>query len=106
VEEHYQQHPFISEIGILQHQRRLVGLIVPDTDEIERQGNDIEQAVREAVQTQSQQIASYQRIGKFAISLEPLPRTNLGKIRRHVLGERYQQAQQDSALAGAARQHK
>jgi long-chain acyl-CoA synthetase len=103
VEERYQQHPFISEIGILQHERRLVGLIVPNTDEIEQQrGGDIEQAVREAVQAQSQQLASYQRIGKFAITTEPLPRTNLGKIRRHLLAEHYQQAQQDSAPVGAA----
>jgi long-chain acyl-CoA synthetase len=78
---------------------------VPNTDEIEQQrGGDIEQAVREAVQAQSQQLASYQRIGKFAIMLEPLPRTNLGKIRRHLLTEHYQQAQQDSVLASAARQ--
>jgi long-chain acyl-CoA synthetase len=105
VEEHYQQHPFISEIGVLQHKSRLVGLVVPNTDEIEQQrGGDIEQAVREAVQAQSQQLASYQRIGKFAIMLEPLPRTNLGKIRRHLLTEHYQQAQQDSVLASAARQ--
>jgi long-chain acyl-CoA synthetase len=95
VEEVYQQNQFIKEIGILQHNDRLVALIVPDMDEVTRWRNgDIEWAIREALSKQRQQLASYQRITGHAITHEPLPRTNLGKIRRHVLTERYTQALQ------------
>jgi long-chain acyl-CoA synthetase len=94
VEEVYQQHPFISEIGILQHDNRLVGLIVPAEDEISQQQSDwsIDQAVREAVSVQSKHLASYQRITHYALTSEALPRTNLGKIRRHILAQHYTQA--------------
>jgi long-chain acyl-CoA synthetase len=93
VEEVYQQHPFISEVGILQHDNRLVGLIVPAEDDISQQSDwNMDQAIREAVSTQSKHLASYQRITHYVITSEALPRTNLGKIRRHILAQRYAQA--------------
>lgn len=96
VEEIYQQHQFIQEIGILQDKNRLVALIVPAVDEIERLDNgDIAQAVREAVSVQSKQLSSYQRITHYALTSEALPRTNLGKIQRHRLLERYLHLQQN-----------
>lgn len=95
VEETYQEHPFIREIGILQQDNRLVALVVPEMEPINTERNgDVERAIREAVNLQAQKLPSYQRIADYAITPEPLPRTNLGKIRRHLLPELYSQAKQ------------
>jgi long-chain acyl-CoA synthetase len=95
VEDTYQLHPFIKEIGILQHDNRLAALVVPEMDEVNRQRNgDVEGAIREAMREQSRQVASYQRVADYATTPETLPRTNLGKIRRHKLAELYDLAKQ------------
>jgi long-chain acyl-CoA synthetase len=95
LEEQYQQHAFIQEIGVLQHENKLVALVVPEIDEVNRRANgDTERAIREAMSEQAQQVATYQRIGDYAITPEPLPKTNLGKIRRHTLNELYVKAKQ------------
>ena len=85
VEAVYQAHPLIAEAAVLQVDRRLVALLVP-------QSPTREAALREAVAEQSRQLPSYQRVVEFAVTAEPLARTALGKLRRHVLPERYAQA--------------
>lgn len=105
VEEAYQAHPVISEIGVLQKNDQLVAVIIPEVSEVRQRGGDIEEAVREAVQEQSRQLPSYQRISDYVISREPLERTRLGKIRRHLLDKRYGQIkagerEPDEAAAG------
>jgi long-chain acyl-CoA synthetase len=93
VEEVYQQHPFIHEIGVLQEGNHLVGVIVPDMEAISSQYNgDVPQALREAVGNQSRKLPTYQRIQHYALTQDPIPRTNLGKIRRHLLSDIYNQA--------------
>ncbi|MCB0166187.1 MAG: AMP-binding protein, partial [Anaerolineae bacterium] len=95
LEEVYQQHQFIREIGILYEANQLVALIVPDMAEINQHRNgDVEQAMREAVTERSQAVASYQRLTDYATTTEALSRTNLGKIRRHVLTKNYKLAKQ------------
>jgi long-chain acyl-CoA synthetase len=91
VEATYLQNPLIREIGVLQKDGRLVAVIVPETGEINR-GADIPHAIREAVEEGSKRLPSYQRISDYAISREPLEFTRLGKLRRHVLEERYDRA--------------
>lgn len=94
VEEHYQQHPVIAEIGVLEQAGRLVAIVVPDMEAVAQQhGGDVAGAVRAALRQQSPQLASYQRVGSYVLTNEPLPRTNLGKLRRHLLAGRYDQAQ-------------
>jgi long-chain acyl-CoA synthetase len=106
LEEVYQAHPFIREIGILQADNHLVALIVPEIDEINWHRNgDVGPAIREAVNDRLQTVASYQRITDYALTDLPLPRTNLGKIQRHTLTKYYYQAKQgaiqaDPGLAG------
>ncbi|HEX2796590.1 MAG TPA: AMP-binding protein [Immundisolibacter sp.] len=87
VEAVYQAHPLIAEAAVLQVDRRLVALLVPEPSATEA-------ALREAVAVQSQQLPSYQRVGEFAVTAEPLARTALGKLRRHLLAQRYRQARQ------------
>jgi long-chain acyl-CoA synthetase len=92
VEEAYQAHPLIAEIAVLSYEGRLVGLIVPDMAEMRRRGGDLPRAVRDAVREVSRDLPSYRRLGDFAITREPIPRTRLGKPRRHLLAAQYERA--------------
>jgi long-chain acyl-CoA synthetase len=96
VEEAYLEDPLIREIGVLQREGRLVALIMPDLDEIRRRAAEIDRSVRQAVEEVSDRLPSYQRISEYAITHLPLERTQLGKIRRHLLEERF-----DVAKSGA-----
>ena len=91
VEAAYLENPSMREIGVLQKDGRLVAVIVPEMDNI-RHHSDIRGAIRAAVEEGSKRLPSYQRISDYAISREPLEYTRLGKLRRHVLEERYERA--------------
>lgn len=92
IEEAYASLPAIAEIGVFFEDGRLKGLIVPDLAEIGRQGGSIEEAVREAVETGSGPLPSFKTLSEYAVSREALSRTRLGKIRRHLLADRYNRA--------------
>lgn len=102
VEEIYQQHPVIREIGILTKEGRLVAIIVPEMREVRRRESDIESAVREALTATAHALPSYQRISDYGITRAPLPRTRLGKLQRHRLKERYLDAKSTLESAEAA----
>ncbi|MGE4086742.1 MAG: AMP-binding protein, partial [Immundisolibacter sp.] len=94
VEAVYQAHALIAEAAVLQVGRKLVALLVPQTSDA---AQDVLQA---AVAEQSQRLPSYQRVVEIAVTHEPLARTALGKLRRHLLAERYRQAR--AAVDGSA----
>ncbi len=98
VEEVYLGHPCIEEIGVLKREGQLVAVVVPDLEECRQRGEgSIQAAIRSAIQLQSKQLASYKRLSDFAITRDPLPRTRLGDLRRHLLPERYEQARGKTA---------
>src|SRR5690606_1975049 len=78
--------PLHKEIGIFERNRRLVAVVLPDEDEVRRRGR---LAVLTVLKDELEQLASalppYQRIVDFRAVREPLPRTRLGKIKRHEL---------------------
>ncbi|GAB4356763.1 MAG: AMP-binding protein [Immundisolibacter sp.] len=90
----YQAHPLIAEAAVLQVDRRLVALLVP-------QGETDPGTLRAAVATQSRQLPSYQRVTEFAVTGQPLERTALGKLRRHLLPARYAAARAGAEAGGA-----
>lgn len=90
VEAVYQAHALIAEAAVLQVDRKLVALLVPEPAAGE--GDAAQVALRAAVAEQAQRLPSYQRVVEFAVTREPLARTALGKLRRHLLAERYRQA--------------
>ena len=93
VEAVYLEHPSIREFALMQKDGLLVGLVVPAVREIRRLGFDaLASAIREAVAEQSKRLPSYQRISGYVLVREPLPRTRLGKLRRHLLPAIYDQA--------------
>jgi long-chain acyl-CoA synthetase len=81
--------PFIREAALLPTEKGLALLVVPDTAEALRAERPEEDAAHEAVADASRRLASYQRPAAFALTHDPLPRTRLGKLQRHLLRERY-----------------
>jgi long-chain acyl-CoA synthetase len=104
VEEAYATSEVIREVGVLQRNGRLVGVIVPEARVIAQgNGEKLEQQVRDAVKARSRSLPSYQRLSDYVITHDPLPRTRLGKIQRHKLQERYTQAKQENNKQAATR---
>lgn len=102
LEEAYQAEPEIAEIVVLPRDDKIVGLIVPDFDVVTaRDPKDVESAVRKAVERASRRLPPYKRLADFALTRESLPRTRLGKPRRHLLEERYEQALRDKDASAA-----
>ncbi|MDN5869400.1 MAG: AMP-binding protein [Nitrococcus sp.] len=91
LEERYARHPAIRELGVLQREGALVGLAVPSR---EAAGEDAEARVREAADEVGRELPSYERLAHVAVTRKPLPCTRLGKLRRHVLEERYDRARE------------
>ena len=93
VETAYQRHPYIREFALLEDRGRMLGLVLPEPGAIRRAGQtDIAAAVRRAVTEVNTNLPSYQRVAEIALTRDPLPRTRLGKLRRHLLAAAWQAA--------------
>lgn len=96
VEEVYAESPVVKEIGVLQKDGRLVAVVVPEISEVQnRLDDDVDRAIREAVEQGSRRLPQYKRLSDFAVTREPLEYTQLGKLRRHLLKERYDRAKSE-----------
>jgi long-chain acyl-CoA synthetase len=80
------------EVAVLESHNRLVALFVPEPEAL-RGGSrdDLRQQFRKEVERLSPRLPSYARIGDFAITTQPLPRTQIGKLRRHQLPAIFEQ---------------
>jgi long-chain acyl-CoA synthetase len=96
VEEAYAEEKAIREIGVLQKDGKLVALIAPAGKYGEQ---DVERAIREAIERVSRRLPPYQRISDYALTHEAIQRTRLGKIRRHLLSERYEKAKEGEEVS-------
>lgn len=85
-------HPAIAESGVLEHAGKLAAVLVPDEKEVRAMRSDPMEVMREAVAIISRKLPSYMRPTELALSREPIPRTRLGKIRRHLLVELFERA--------------
>jgi len=99
VEAAYAEESVIREIGVLEKKGKLVALVVPKQT---ARGEEAKDSVRKAVQIASKRLPSHQRISDYVITADALPRTQLGKIQRHRLAERYEQAKEGGEKAAAA----
>jgi long-chain acyl-CoA synthetase len=98
VEEAYEQHPLIREIGVLQRDNQLVAVAVPEVGDIQPQSQDeVYEIVQQAIEESGQPLSSYQRLANVVVSRESLARTRLGKLQRHKLEAHYDRAQADDA---------
>ncbi|WHZ25895.1 MAG: Long-chain-fatty-acid--CoA ligase [Nitrospira sp.] len=94
VESVLEQSEVIREAAVLEDRNRLVALVGPEASAVRLEQSKLEELIRREIQQRSASLPSHHRIGDYAITLEPLPRTRLGKIRRHKLRELYTQAKQ------------
>ena len=104
IEAHYRHSTFIKELCVLGLSRpgepaaeRLHALIVPDDQALRDRGIvNLRELMRFEIETQSAQLPAHKRILTYDISLDPLPRTTTGKVRRPEV-ERRVRAQAASA---------
>src|SRR5690606_19699967 len=85
--------PLLREIGILERNGALVALVVPDEDEVRRRGGlGVLRLLKEEIERLAADLPPYQRVVDFRAVRQPLPRTRLGKIKRHLLPELFEKA--------------
>lgn len=90
VETVFAQSKLVREVGVLEHQGRLVALFVLAPKAVrDKSLDDLRRELREEVNRLSQRLPPYERLAGFAITRQPLPRTQVGKLRRHELPEIY-----------------
>jgi long-chain acyl-CoA synthetase len=93
LEKTYAANPVIGEIAVLERGGQLVGLVRPNPERLREIGTlNVEHAVRVALAEVGQGLPAYERLAGFAISARPLPRTRLGKYRRFLLPDLYDEA--------------
>ncbi len=97
IEAYYKRSEFIKEICVFDPagfgrpktgppagQAGLFALVVPNMDTFKRYGEtDIDRVIRGKIDDLSEQAAPHTRITDFRISLDELPKTRLGKIKRY-----------------------
>ena len=96
IEAHYRQSAFIKELCIMGLSRpdqpaaeRLHAVVVPDDEVMRAKGVvNLRELLRFEIEGLSVQLPAHKRILTYDISLEPLPRTTTGKIRRFELQRR------------------
>jgi long-chain acyl-CoA synthetase len=89
LEQRYAEHELIEEIGLLMDGQQLAAVVVPAMSKLREQSVSPENAVRMALSQRGRELPSYKRVVRHVLSRDPLPRTQLGKVQRHRLTERY-----------------
>ncbi|UCH12693.1 MAG: AMP-binding protein [Candidatus Omnitrophota bacterium] len=90
IEAYYKRSEFIKEICVFdpaafgKSETGIFALVIPDMDTFRRFGEtDIDRVIRGKIEDLSKATAPHTRITDFRISLEELPKTRLGKIKRY-----------------------
>ncbi|TVP80291.1 AMP-binding protein [Thioalkalivibrio sp.] len=92
----------LREVGVLAHDDRLAAVVVPESKLLrEVTGEDLEKRVKNAVKEAAKKLPSHHRPGTVRIALDPLPRTRLGKLRRHKLEELFEKLGESDAVSEA-----
>jgi long-chain acyl-CoA synthetase len=96
VEEHYQQSRFIKELCVVLvaakkgAEEQLMAVIVPDFVYLRKvEVIDVHAMIKTDLEVLSKDYPEYKRIMGFIITKQDLPRTRLGKLKRHVIQMEY-----------------
>ena len=104
VEDAYASSALIREVAVMEQDGVLAALVVPDDEAIRAQGSAQAQLLlRNEIEDVSLRLPPYQRLVRFRLVREALPRTHLGKLRRHLLPDIYAGAQQARSSPAAAK---
>jgi long-chain acyl-CoA synthetase len=102
LERRYEQSPYIREVALLAPRGDLLALVVPDEDAVRARGTmSALNLLRDELDTVSSALPSWQRIRGYKVLRQSLPRTRLGKLRRHLLPALYARSSETSPQAGA-----
>src|SRR5487761_1551201 len=102
-EDIYATAPLVREVALLGVKGALVALVVPDLGAAREAGAlRLGDALHEGLMAKAKTLPSHARLSGFAIAHQPLPRTQLGKIRRHLLPALYDAAQRHEAAPNPA----
>ena len=90
----------IAEAGVLLHEEKLVALVVPESGPFRGAGREeVASELRADVARISRQLPSHHRVAHVQVTRQPLDRTRLGKLRRHLLEQRYEAIQRHGDAA-------
>jgi long-chain acyl-CoA synthetase len=93
LEKIYGASPLVREIAILEDHGQLAALLVPDENAVRKRGALREAAMlHEEIEDVAGRLPPYQRVKGYRLTRAPLPRTQLGKLKRHQLPALYEDA--------------
>ncbi len=102
VEKAYASCLSFREVGVFERAGRLAAVVVPDEDAVRARGALREAAqLREDLEDAATQLPPYQRITQYRVVRTALPRTQLGKLRRHLLPAIFEGAAKTAVAAPA-----
>lgn len=88
----------IREAGVLEYEDRLAAVVVPEPAFVRKVDSDaLESGIKKAAGRAARELPTHHRPGKLRVSPDPLPRTRLGKLRRHKLRELFEKLEEDGA---------
>jgi long-chain acyl-CoA synthetase len=103
IEKVYAASPLVREIAIFELDGRIVALLVPNDDVVRERGAIREDTLfREELGDLAAKLPGYQRLADYRVTRTPLPRTQLGKPKRHLLPNLYHDAAKGERHAGEA----
>ncbi len=91
----------LAECAVADDGKRLVAVMVPDMDTIAARGilNIRQTLIDQILEPYNESVPSYKRVPGLIVRSTPLPRTRLGKLRRHVLKQELANTQPESPAA-------
>ena len=93
IEKRYASIPFIKELAVLLRNDALVGLMVLNPEAIRTRGaSRVEGLLREEIERTSALLRPHEKLSYYVITMKALPRTHLGKLKRHQLSDIYERA--------------
>ena len=93
VEKLYAASPLVHELGIFEHGGVLAALVVLEEKTArERGAMRAASLLREEIENTAARLPPYQQIRNYRVTREALPRTQLGKLKRHLLPELFDRA--------------
>ena len=110
IEAHYRRSPFIRELCVIgaaapdqPAAERLHAIVVPDTDVMrERKIVNTSELIRFELESLSVELPPHKRVLGFDVTVEPLPRTTTGKLKRHEILKRYRRGAEAVRSASAS----
>lgn len=93
IEAVYAASPFVKELAVLVHRGALVALVIPNIEAMQAHGTmRARDLIHEGLIACGAMLPAHERFAGFALAAGSLPRTHLGKLRRHLLPALYERA--------------